>query len=750
MTTTQTKTQTAVITATRPEKGEVDLMVTSSNEQFTCRTPDPDTPELLQEFLYSAVECEILQNDHSNILRSAYRNSSQATSCQEAAELRSTIRHNDNLYYQEQAPKISDIEYDYMMRRLALLEERYPELRDPHSPTQRVSGQPTAAFTNVPHPTPMLSLGNAFSKEDFEAWHQRTAKALGQNDFPMHLEVKIDGLAVRLVYIEGKLALAATRGDGLTGEDVTHTVKTVRNIPLALAAYRGDMEARGEVYMPRSVFNKLNEERVRNGQEAFANPRNAAAGGLRQLDPKAASERGLSAWMYSSPDSPQRTQGTALSGLQALGLPVNPFNAHATSKEQVGTFYQSAVENRHNWDYDADGIVIKVDDLDMQEQLGATGREPRWAIAWKFPPEQVATKLKRIEISHGRFGKLTPVAVLEPVNVGGVLVQSASLHNEQDIHKKDIREGDVILLQRAGDVIPQVTGPAHPDENRELPVFNMPAHCPACGTSVTKEQDDAAHWCLNEDCPAKLPEQVAHFVGKSAMDVDGLGSTWCDAFIAGGMVENPADIYRLTRSQLLGLPRMGEKLADRILDNIERSKEQTLQRVLYSLGIFRLGREVSSLLAERYNSLEEIESLTHSDLIAIEGIGPTIAVNVLEGLKAPRTKRTINTMREAGVAALQPPEPGREKHTHKEEPPLQQTETQLTGKTVVVTGKLEGFSRAEADQAVVRAGGNAASSVTKSTDYLVVGDKPGSKFAKANKLGVTVLNEEEFVRMLTA
>ena len=686
--------------------------------------PRPDRPRLLQAISHQAKHPAL-----------------------EVKDLRCAIRQHDHLYYNLDRPEISDLDYDLLIRRLTHLETAFPLFNDPHSPTQRVGGQPSEAFGQIRHPAPMLSLANAFNKDDFLAWHERVANHLGQTDFMMHLELKIDGLAFRAVYQGGDLAMAATRGDGNVGEDVTHTVRTVRNLPLSLFGAGTDMEIRGEVYMPRSVFHELNARKAELGEEPFANPRNAAAGALRQLDPKAASDRGLRAWVYSWPETHLHSQTAALESLTFLGLPVNPVRACARSPQQVFEFYERAIRERSEWDYDADGVVIKVDDLKHHETLGATGHEPRWAIAWKFPPEQVRTTLQRIEISHGRFGKLTPVAVLEPVRVAGVTVRSATLHNEQDIHRKDIREGAVVLLERAGDVIPKVTGPADQQANASLTKFRMPLHCPACGTPVTQEDGDAAHWCLNESCPAKLPEQLRHFVSKGAMDIDGLGPQWCEAFIERGLVTSPADLYHLTRSQLLSLPRMGEKLADRIINNLEGSKDQTLQRVLYSLGIFRLGREVSTILSQTFGSMDKILELSFQELNDIEGIGPTIAQSVTKGLASQKVSRTISTMRDHGVRALQP-DSQEETRNHKETEAMNRPATPFTGKTVVVTGKLEHHSRTDAEAAISHMGGNPSSSVNKSTDYLVVGEKPGSKLAKANQLGVAVITDQEFQEML--
>ena len=442
------------------------------------------------------------------------------TTIERAEELRHRITRHDQLYYALQAPEISDRQYDELYQALQALEREHPECRDPDSPTQRVGGEVAAGFTQVEHPEPMLSLASASSEEEFMTWHRRMADWVRTSRFPMSAELKIDGIAVRLIYEGGRLRTGATRGDGQTGEDVTHTIRTVRNIPLVLAELEdhpvpANVEARGEIYMPRSAFDRVNQERAERGEYTYANPRNAAAGAVRQLDPKEAAGRGLMAWVYSRGQPDTDSHLTSLEELKELGLPVNPANRLYCSAEEVISFYHRMLEQRDQLDYETDGIVVKMDLLPHQQMLGATGHEPRWATAWKFPSEQTTTKLMQIQISHGRFGRLTPVAVLEPVTVGGVTVQSASLHNEEDIHRKDIRAGDTVVIERAGDVIPQVSGPADPDRSRNTPVFFMPVDCPSCHHPVRTREDEIGHWCPNDECPSLLPEQLRHFVSAS-------------------------------------------------------------------------------------------------------------------------------------------------------------------------------------------------------------------------------------------
>ena len=667
---------------------------------------------------------------------------------QSAQELREQILHHDRLYYGEAQPEITDSQYDELMERLKDLEKTHPECHDPNSPTQRVGGAVSANFAEVTHPAPMLSLGNAFSAADLTTWYQRVTGLAGGTEPEMCVEVKIDGLAVRLRYEMGQLVLAATRGNGLVGEDVTHNVRTVRNLPLRLTKFDGVstmelLEVRGEIYMPRDTFRKLNSDRDERGEYQYSNPRNAAAGGVRQLDPALASERGLMAWVYSTSNFLTGLQEKNLKLLKQMGMPVNPMTRICRTIQDVRDFHQEIMEFRDDLPYEIDGIVAKVNDLDLQGSMGATGHEPRWAIAWKFPSEKTTTTLTDIKISHGRFGRLTPVAVLEPVQVGGVVIQSASLHNEEDIRRKDIRAGEEVVIQRAGDVIPQVTGPVNNDPNRHVAQFVMPTFCPACETRVESPENEVVHWCPNQSCPALLPEQLKHFVSKRTMDIDGMGPHWCEALIEKGLVTNVADVYSLTKKDLMGLERMGESMSTKILRNIESSKLQPMDRVLYSLGIFRLGREVSGLLAQRYRSVMEVSGTDADEMSEIEGIGPKIAESVVRGFRSKRVRRTMFLLDSAGISMNRVQEPTEQQDQEKKENGMNSFEDM----TVVVTGKLATMTRTDAESVVRQHGGKVVSSVTKGTTYLIVGEKPGSNLSKANSLGVPVLNESEFLEM---
>ena len=671
------------------------------------------------------------------------------TPTETAAELRQQVQLHDHCYYNMQNPIIPDAEYDNLMEQLRRLEKEHPETSNPDSPTKRVGGTVGSSFAQVEHPEPMLSLASASSREEFAEWHLRTARHLGIGEFTMSVEPKIDGLAVRLVYRNGRLVQGVTRGNGTSGEDVTHNVRTVRNLPLTLRTAPGGnppeiLEVRGEIYMPRSVFEDANREREDQGEAPYSNPRNAASGILRQLDPELASRRGLRAWVYSNQHPQTNSHRMSLADIEELGLPVNPLSQLYWNTQEVEAFHREMLTLRGELDYEIDGIVAKVDHFSLRTTLGANNREPRWATAWKFPPGQNATMLQEIRISHGRFGRLTPVAVLEPVELGGVTVGSASLHNEDDVHRKDIRPETMVIVERAGDVIPQVTGPADPIANGKAAPFRMPNRCPSCGTRVETRQSEVGHWCPNQDCPALLPEQLKSFAGKRAMDIDGLGEHWCQELVDRGMVSNTADLFFLTREQLLKLDRMGEKLADRILRNIKASKAQPLERALYSLGIFRLGREVSTKLAARYRTMDEIREMGKEELAGIEGIGPGIAGSVFRGFRSERVQRTLELMRDAGVNMTKKIEAEGEKES------MTNGNRNLEGKTLVVTGTLEGMTRQDAEALIFHHGGKSSSSVTRVTDYLVVGKKPGSKLAKAKQLGTEILDQNQFKALLEA
>ena len=654
-------------------------------------------------------------------------------------DLRNEIREHDYRYYALQEPTISDEAYDDLMRTLRRLELASPESRDPSSPTQRVGGTVAPEFRSVKHPAPMLSLGNAMDQAEFDAWYSKTAARLNADQMVVSVEPKIDGLAIRIVYENGVLTEAITRGNGREGEDVTHNVRTIRNLPLVLRApFPEHLEVRGEIFMPVAAFDTLNLRRALDEESLYANPRNAASGAIRQLDPKVAAERELQVWVYSG-SAGGESQTENLDKLRSLGLPVSPLNRKCRTLAEVARYHAEMNENRHNLEHEVDGVVIKVDSLKGQDLLGNGTREPRWAIAWKFPSQKATTLLESIEVSHGRYGHLTPYAVLSPVNLGGVVVRHASLHSLVDIRRKDIRPGTQVIVERAGDVIPQVAGPADLEANAKAPVFEMPKFCPSCGSPVQSEEGKVGHWCANPGCPALLPEQFKRFAGKKGMEIDGLGEYWCEALVDSGLIKNVADIYFVTKADLVKLDRMGERLAERILAGIEESKNRPMERILYALSVWRLGQDVSGKL-RGLGTLREISNLSYADLEAMEGIGPEIASCVSEGLHSSRVQSIITRLEEAGLGGAQVQTQVVTNNNS--------NSNSLAGKTIVVTGTLESMGRKEAEALIEANGGKASSSVTSKTSMLVCGEKPGSKLTKAENLGIPVITLEELLTMV--
>ena len=655
--------------------------------------------------------------------------------------LRREINRHNYRYYVLDDPEVDDAHYDELMRELRRLEEAHPELVTIDSPTQRVGAAPLDSFPQAVHATPMLSLANAFDMDDLRAWHRRASNLLEDDGFDMVVELKIDGLAVSLIYEDGRMVRGSTRGDGYRGEDVTHNLRTVRAIPLTLMDGAPPMlEARGEVYMPLEAFRRLNEEREARGDPTFANPRNSGAGSIRQLDPKVTASRHLEVFIYQAgtvqggemPDN----HWDSLARFKELGFRINPNNQRCYTLEDVEDYYRVWVETREDLPYETDGIVVKINPFDHQRTLGFVGREPRWAIAYKFPAERAMTRLINIGINVGRTGSLNPYAVLEPVNIRGATVKLATLHNEQDIQGKDIREGDWVWVERAGEVIPQVIGPVLERRTGDEAPFEMPQTCPVCGTPVVKSPDDAMHRCPNASCPAQFFELLKHFVGKGAMDIDGLGERWCAALIEAGLVSSLADLYYLEKEQLLDLDRIGDKLATRVMDNLTKSKERPLERILVALGILHVGSEVAALLTQTYSSLDELAQATQEELTEIPGIGPKIAESIRAYFLVEDNLEVIERLRQAGVVLFQEPKA----------PPA--SDLPLSGATVCVTGTLPTLSRAKAEALVREMGGNVTSSVTRNTTYLVLGGNAGSKLASAEKLGTEILSEEQLLALV--
>jgi len=661
---------------------------------------------------------------------------------QRIEELRGIINHHNYRYYVLDSPEISDAEYDELMRELRQLESEHPELVTPDSPTQRIGAPPVEAFGVVEHPQPLLSLANAFSYEELAAWHKRVSKLLGGRQFDLVCEPKIDGLAVALTYVDGLLVTGATRGDGYRGEDITQNLKTIRSIPLSVPKEAPPrFEVRGEVYLPKDGFKKLNEERAKAGLPLFANPRNAAAGSVRQLDSSITARRPLDIFVYglgwaegkAVPD----THWEIMQYLKSLGFKINPNSALRHSLDEAEKYYQNWAESREKSPYEADGIVAKVNSIALQQELGTVAHEPRWAIAYKFPAIQGTTKLIDIGINVGRTGSLNPYAILEPVRVGGVVISSAALHNEEDIHRKDIRIGDWVVVQRAGEVIPEIVEPIVSRRTGKEKIFSMPGRCPVCGSEVIKPEGEAMHRCTNAACPSQALERIKHFVSRGAMDIDGVGEKLCQALFEAGLIKDAADLYYLTREQLLSLERMADKSVSNVLNSIEKSKDRPLARVVFALGILHVGDQYAELLAEHFNSIDALAKASEEDLLSLPSVGPKIAESIMAFFRQEGNKQIIKKLKKRGVRL--------EREKVKEAKP---EELSLAGLEFVLTGKLETFSRSEAEAKIKALGGKAGSDVTKKTSYVVVGTDPSSKLAKAEKLGVKTLSEAEFLKLL--
>jgi DNA ligase (NAD+) len=656
------------------------------------------------------------------------------------AWLRAQIEHHNYRYYTLDDPELSDAEYDALLRELRELEAAHPELATPDSPTQRVGAAPSERFAVARHRVPMLSLANAFSTDALRSWYDRVCRLAGREIKGFTLEPKIDGLAVSLLYENGRYVRGATRGNGLEGEDITPNIRTIRSVPLNL---RGNpprvMEVRGEVFLTRAGFERVNQERQSEGQPLFANPRNSAAGSVRQLDPKITARRPLDIFVYSLgyfEGGLPRSHWAVLELFQQLGLKTNPSNVHCQTIDQVVDQVATWEHRRESLPYEIDGVVVKIDNLDLHAELGAVGREPRWAIASKFAPAQVTTRLREIGINVGRTGSLNPFAILEPVQVSGVIVKLATLHNEDDIRRKDIRVGDTVWVQRAGEVIPQVIKPELSRRPPDSVPYSLPKTCPVCGTKVVRPDGEAMAYCPNSSgCPAQFFELAKHFVGRGAMDIDGIGEKLVRTLIDQGYVKDVADLYALTREDLLKLERVADKSADNVLASIERSKQRPLDRLIFGLGIRYVGDQTAELLANAFGSLDALMNASLDEINAVEGIGPKIASAVHAYFREPRNRAVIEKLRAHGlrfeIEKLAPSGP-----------------TPLAGLSFVVTGRLERRSRTEIEALIKDLGGAVAESVSKKTDYLVAGAEPGSKLARAEKLGTRVIDEDDFEELV--
>jgi DNA ligase (NAD+) len=666
--------------------------------------------------------------------------------------LRETLHYHNYLYHSLDRPEISDTEYDRLMRELIRLEEAYPSLVSPDSPTSRVGSAPLDVFETVQHSLPMLSLDNAFSEEDVREFDQRNKKALLISGPILYtVEPKLDGVAVELVYQEGRLVLGSTRGDGSTGEVITDNIRTIRSVPLILrenplGSVPPYLEVRGEVFMTRKGFENLNKSRLQENQPPFANPRNAAAGSLRQLDSNVTAGRPLQFFVYGVGRNPNMSIDSHYEMLQAigrLGFPINPLIRTGMALNDVIGYYERLLDMRSELPYEIDGMVVKVDSRSAQERLGAKARSPRWAIAWKFPATQETTKLVQVDVQVGRTGALTPVAILEPIHIGGVTVTRATLHNYDEIRRLDIRIGDRVLVERAGDVIPKISRVVFEQRTGdEIPVA-VPERCPACGSGLTRgmvdplEREESVLRCINAQCPAQLKERIRHAASKGAWDIDGLGEKLADQLVERGLVRSIADLFRLKPDALEGLDRMGSKSAKNLAAAIDSRKRISLKRFIYGLGIRHVGEALAELLASRYQTLDSLMTQSAEDLAGVEGVGEVIGRSISNFFSKPENREMVGGILESGVEILSDSDPTLNSGL-------------FDGKTFVLTGTLTRFPRNRAKALIESEGGKVKSSVSRNVDYVVVGNDPGSKREDAKRLGIPILDENEFIRMIQA
>ncbi|MBS4197278.1 NAD-dependent DNA ligase LigA [Lederbergia citri] len=655
-------------------------------------------------------------------------------------ELYNLLNQYNYEYHVLDNPSVPDAEYDRLMRELVKLEEEHPELISPDSPTQRVGGEALTAFEKVRHETQMLSLANAFSEDDLRDFDRRIRQAIGEQ-FSYVCELKIDGLAVSLRYVDGLFVQGATRGDGTIGEDITANLKTIRSVPIRLKEPLS-LEVRGEAYMPKKSFLTLNKVREENGEVLFANPRNAAAGSLRQLDPRIAASRNLDIFLYGMGD--YGTAGVAshsagLDLLEKLGLKVNKERRKYDSIEEVIEYIKKWTGNRPNLDYEIDGIVIKVDSIDQQEQLGTTARTPRWAIAYKFPAEEVVTKLIDIELSVGRTGVITPTAILEPVRVAGTTVQRASLHNEDLIREKDIMLHDYVVVKKAGDIIPEVVNVLVERRSGEEIPFHMPTHCPECDSELVRLEGEVALRCINPTCPAQRREGLIHFVSRNAMNIDGLGEKVIGQLFSLQLIKDPADLYFLTKDQLLNMERMGEKSATNLIDAIQSSKANSLEKLLFGLGIRHVGEKAAKTLAEHFETIDKLAAASREELLTVEEVGEKMADSIATFFENEEFEQLISKLKDAGVNM---------EYLGPKRSDTANVDSYFNGKTVVLTGKLEKMTRNEVKEKIESLGGKVSGSVSKKTDLVIAGEEAGSKLTKAEELGIEVWDEERLMEEL--
>ncbi|MFN2386268.1 MAG: NAD-dependent DNA ligase LigA [Thermoanaerobaculia bacterium] len=650
--------------------------------------------------------------------------------------LRAEIRRHERLYYVDDRPEISDAQFDQLMQELAALERRYPELATEDSPTRRVGGQPAEGFATVEHRVPMLSLENAYSWEEAEAWQTRVRRGLGSDPAGYIAELKIDGLSISLRYENGRLLRGATRGDGMRGEDVTENVRTIRSIPLQIPE-RGHVEARGEVFYTKKAFERLNAAREAAGEPLFANPRNAASGTMRLLDSRVTARRGLRAWIYALVEDPGMpgTQGESLERLRELGFPVHAHWARCRDLGEVREFIAAWADRRAELDFETDGVVVKVDDREAQRRLGTTSKSPRWALAYKYPAQESTTLVRDITVQVGRTGILTPVAHLDPVQLAGTTVKRATLHNYEDLSRKDVRVGDTVVVEKGGDVIPKVVRVLLDRRPEGSAPFVMPDRCPVCGDPVSRAEGEVATRCVNPACPAVVREAIRHFCSRKAMNIEGLGEKLADQLLRERLLSDVASIYALRADDLVSLERWGEKSASNLLAEIEASKQNDLSRLLFALGIRHVGERAARSLASRIGSVDALGSATEEQLQEVEDIGPNTAAAVVEWFRHPRHAALIERLRAHGLGfqsgAPPPAAPGT-----------------LSGRIVVLTGALPGITREEAARRLEQAGARVAGSVSRKTDYVVVGEDAGSKAARAAELKVRTVTWEQMLEII--
>jgi DNA ligase (NAD+) len=652
-------------------------------------------------------------------------------------KLRQEINYNNYRYYVLNDPVISDYDYDVRLKKLIDLEEKYPELITPDSPTQRVGGQPIEVFPTVSHDPPMLSLDNTYSFDELREFDKRVRKQVAGVKYLV--EQKIDGVAVSLKYLKGKLAQAATRGDGSKGDEITQNLKTIRTIPLQVLTNNPDLkdfEVRGEAYLTKHQFEALNKEREEEGELLFANPRNAAAGSLKLLDPKLVAARNLDAFIHTIPRPPSQkfhSDIKTLTILQTAGFKVIPHSKLFDSIDEAIDYCEDWDKKREALPYEVDGMVIKVDDFQQREELGETIKSPRWAVAYKYPPKQATTKIKKIYLQVGRTGTVTPVAEMEPVFLSGSTISHSTLHNFDEIKRKDVREGDTVIIQKAGEVIPQVVKVVFDKRTGKEKVFKMPDKCPVCKGKLFREADEVAYRCVNASCPAQIKRRIGHFVSRGAMDIEGFGFVMVDTLVDKGMVKDFADLYQLNKDDLIKLERMGEKSSQNLLDGLAATKQQPYARILYALGIRHVGIHAARILAQAFPSIDDLQKASFEKISSVMGFGPTVAESIRNFFADKENVELIARLKKVGL---------------KFETEKPKTAQIFAGKTFILTGGLQHHTREEATEKIVAMGGNVSSSVSKNTDFVLAGKEPGSKYDKAVSLGIKIISEAEFEKMI--